>query len=105
MQDFVHQPYHITSGLAVRLGAVPGGHGLQDENGTSHILSYWRGPYKGAKWFRVLQEEAMDFAKTLACADNGAGQVLLNAIAPRVAREMWLQRLRGIVQTCCRMSS
>ena len=52
------------------------------------ILSYCRGPYKGAKWFRVLQEEAMDFAKTLACADNGAGQVLLNAIAPRVAREM-----------------
>ena len=51
------------------------------------ILSYCRGPYKGAKWFRVLQEEAMDFAKTLACADNGAGQVLLNAIAPRVARE------------------
>ena len=38
MQDFVHQPYHITSGLAVRLGAVPGGHGLQDENGTSHTF-------------------------------------------------------------------
>jgi len=51
------------------------------------ILSYCRGPYKGAKWFRILQEEAMDFAKTLACADDGSGQVLLNAIAPRVARE------------------
>ncbi|CAE7768076.1 mug158 [Symbiodinium sp. CCMP2592] len=54
------------------------------------ILSYCRGPYKGAKWFRVLQEEAFDFAKTLALAQDGAGEVLLKAIAPRVAREKGL---------------
>ena len=51
------------------------------------ILSYCRGPYGGAKWFRLLQEEALDFARTVACSSDGGGLVLLNAVAPRVARE------------------
>ena len=51
------------------------------------ILSYARGPYGGAKWFRVLQEEAMDYLNTVASASDGAGHVLVNAVTPRVAKE------------------
>ena len=70
-----HDGFFFTfKGLGVRCSAPaaqgvserrqPCGHAGETENGTSHTVLLPRSLWRPKTWFRILQEEALDFART-----------------------------------------